>query len=167
MKAPKILVASLTATAVMSVFMLLAQFVVLPTIDQTALLGTMFGGNKIAGWVVHFAIGTLMALPYVYFFNRWIPAENRYLRGTLYGIIVFVFSEIVFNIMNLKGWLNYYDQRNMALMVLGNAVIYMIYGTVLGAFFERAGADGFEQAKHNEPKHNPVSRKSSPANSRV
>lgn len=147
MKAQKILAASFTATLVMTGFMLLAQFVVLPTIDHTVLLGSLLGGNRIAGWIVHFAIGTIMSLPYVFFFNRWIPAENKYLRGTLYGILVFVFSEIVFNILNLKGYLNYYDQRNMALMVFGNAVIYMIYGTVLGAFFEREGKDGFEMAK--------------------
>ena len=129
--------------------MLLAQFVVLPTIDTGTLLGTLFGGNRYAGWIVHFFIGILMALPYVFFFNKWIPAENKYLRGTLYGILVFVFSEIVFFAINLLGYFNSFDLKNMAMMVVGNAVIYMIYGTILGAFFERAGADGIEEAKHN------------------
>ena len=160
MKPGKILIAALVATAVMSGFMLLAQFVVLPTIDPGTLLGTLFGGNRYAGWVVHFLIGILMALPYVFFFNKWIPAENKFLRGTLYGILVFVFSEIVFTAINLLGYFNTFDQKNMALMVLGNAVIYMIYGTILGAFFEREGKDGFEEAK------NPVATKN-PAKARV
>ena len=71
------------------------------------------------------------------------------MRGTLYGILVFVFSEIVLSAINLLGYFNSFDQKNMAMMVLGNAVIYMIYGTVLGAFFERDGKDGFEMAKGN------------------
>lgn len=147
MKTQKILVASLIATGVMMIFMLIAQFLVLPTIDPGIFLGNMLGGNKIAGWVVRILIGVIMAIPYVYFFNRWIPAENKFLRGTLYGILVFVFSEIVTSAIALLGCFNYQDLQNMSLMVLGNAVIYMIYGTVLGGFFERTGKDGFEMAK--------------------
>lgn len=147
MKPGKILVAAVVATAVMTVFMLIAQYLVLPTIDPGTLLGTMFGGNRFAGWIIHFIIGIMMALPYAFFFNKWIPAENKFLRGTLYGILVFVFSEIVFTLINLLGYANTADLKNMALMVTGNAVVYMIYGTVLGAFFERQGKDGFEMAK--------------------
>jgi len=147
MKPGKIIGAALVATAVMTVFMVIAQYLVLPTIDPGTLLGTMFGGNKVAGWIIHFVIGVLMALPYVFFFNKWIPAENKYLRGTLYGILVFVFSEFVFTVINLLGYANTGDLKGMALMVTGNAIIYMIYGTVLGAFFERQGKDGFEVAK--------------------
>ena len=68
-------------------------------------------------------------------------------RGTIYGILIFVFSEVAFAVINIWGHLSFVDKQNMALMVFGNALAGMIYGTVLGAFFPRPEKDGLEQAK--------------------
>jgi hypothetical protein len=143
----KILIAALSATAVMTGFMLLAPVAGLPKMDVGAILGALFGGSEVVGWIMHVIIGILMLLPYVFFFNRWIPVENKFARGAIYGILVFVFSEIIFTIINITGHLSFVDKQNMAKMVFGNALAGMIYGTVLGAFFERDGQDGMERAK--------------------
>jgi hypothetical protein len=142
----KILSAGLIATAVMTAFMLLAPFVGLPKMNVGVILGSVFNSEAV-GWGIHILIGILLTIPYVYFFNRWIPVENKFLRGTIYGILVFVFSEIVLTAANFTGHLSFFDRENMALMVFGNAIAGMIYGTVLGAFFEREGKDGLERSK--------------------
>jgi hypothetical protein len=142
----KILVAALSATAVMTGFMLLAPFVGLPKMNVGVIIGSVFN-SEIIGWVIHILIGILFVIPYVFFFNRWLPVDNQFLRGTIYGIIVFFFSEIILTIANFTGHLSSVDKENMALMVFGNALAGMIYGTVLGAFFVRDGKDGLELAK--------------------
>jgi len=149
MKFMKGLLAAVIATGVMTGFMLLAPFVGLPKMNVGVLLGTMFGRSEVVGWVLHVVIGVVMMIPYVLFFNRWLPVENKIARGTIYGIVVFVFSEIMFSAINIAGHLNNIDRENMALMVFGNALACMIYGSVLGAFFEREGKDGLEDAKGN------------------
>ena len=151
MNYPKMLLAALAATAAMTAFMLLAPLVGLPKMDVGALLGSLFGNNKVVGWVIHVVIGILMLLPYVFFFNQWLPVENRVARGAIYGILVFVFSEIVFTIINLTGHLPDFAKQDMARMVFGNALAGMIYGCVLGAFFERQGVDAMERAKFTTP----------------
>jgi hypothetical protein len=142
----KILAAAFTATAIMTGFMLLAPVIGLPKMNVGVILGSVFNSEAV-GWVAHVLIGILFALPYVFFFNRWIPVENQFLRGTIYGIIVFFFSEVILTIANFTGHLSSVDKENMALMIFGNALAGMIYGTVLGAFFVREGKDGMELAK--------------------
>jgi len=131
----KMITAGLVATAVMTGFMLLAPFVGLPKMNVGVILGAWFGKSEVVGWILHAVIGIIMVLPYVFFFNHWIPVENKVARGTIYGIMIFVFSEIAFTIINIWGQLSFVDKENMALMVFGNALAGMIYGTVLGAFF--------------------------------
>jgi hypothetical protein len=145
----KLLTAALTATAIMTGFMIFAPVIGLPKMDVGTLLGEMFGGSKVVGWTVHVVIGLIMLLPYAFFFNHWIPVENKFARGAIYGILVFVFSEIVFFIVNFTGHLTSPDKEHMAMMVFGNALACMVYGTVLGAFFERKEKDGMEMAKGN------------------
>ena len=128
--------ASVTATAVMTLLMLIAPFLGLPPMNAGALLGSIVGGNETIGWIQHFVIGIIFAFVYATFFNDWLPVENNILRGTMYGIIVFVFSEINFTLINLFGFLTWHQKESMALMVAGNCLVRMAYGTILGLFFK-------------------------------
>jgi hypothetical protein len=159
----KMLLAAFAATAAMTAFMLLAPVVGLPKMDVGALLGAMFGGNEAVGWIMHVIIGVLMLLPYVFFFNQWLPVENRVARGAIYGIFVFVFSEIIFTIINLTGHLPDMAKQDMARMVFGNAIAGMIYGCVLGAFFERQGVDSMERAKFTTPSSTTTTHRATPS----
>ena len=145
----RILAAALTATAVMTGFMLIAPFIGLPKMNVGVILGSAFGDNEAVGWAIHVLTGFIVALPYAFFFNKWIPVENKILRGTMYGILVFFISEIALAAANFTGHLSGFDKQDFGLMVFGNALAGMIYGTVLGVFFERKGKDGMEKAKGN------------------
>ncbi len=148
MKYDRIIVAALTATAVMTAFIIVAPYVGLPKMNVGAILGSVF--NSVAvGWVIHILIGLILTLPYVFFFNHWIPVENKFARGAIYGILVFVFSEIVFSGANIIGHLSQVNKEDLGLMVFDNIIACMIYGCVLGGFFERKEKDGMELAKGN------------------
>ena len=151
MNYPKMIFAALTAVAVMTAFMLVAPLVGLPKMNVGVLLGSMLGGSEVAGWFAHVLIGIVLVFPYLFFFNQWLPVENKVARGTIYGILVFVFSEIIFAIINLTGHMPDFAKQDMARMIFGNALAGMIYGTVLGAFLERSGVDAMERAKFTTP----------------
>src|SRR5690242_14995628 len=97
----KVVIGGVAATAVMTLFMLAAPFIHLPAIDVGVLLGALFGGNLAAGWALHFAIGIVFAYLYVLVANEALPVGGDVARGALYGIAVFVCSEIVFTLVNL------------------------------------------------------------------
>jgi hypothetical protein len=143
----KILVAAVVATAVMSIILIIAAHVGLPSMNAGVLLGTLFGGSQALGWIAHFFMGILFALPYVFFFNRWLPVENKIARGAIYGILVFIVSQILFFAIDISGFLKWHAQENMALLVFGYAMVSMIYGSVLGVFFTREGYDALEDNK--------------------
>ncbi len=132
----KVLLAGIAATAVMTVFMIVAQFIGLPKMNVGELLGELFAGNIIIGWSLHFVIGIIFAFIYVQFFNHTLPVIHDVFRGMVYGIIVFIGSQIIFTTVSLLGLLTWDQKESMALMVFGNCLACMIYGSVLGAFFK-------------------------------
>jgi hypothetical protein len=143
----KILIAAVVATAAMSIILLIVSHVGLPSMNIGIVLGTMFGGSEALGWVAHFMIGILFALPYALFINRWMPVENKVARGTLYGVVVFMVSQILLFAISISGLLKWDARENLALLVFGNALACMIYGSVLGVFFTREGYDAMEDNK--------------------
>ena len=133
----RILLAGLVATAVMTGFMALAPFIGLPNMNAGEILGSMFGGNKIVGWTEHFVAGVIFAFVYAKFASRFLPIENNVARGAIYGLFLFVLSEIVFAGINFLGYLNWHQKESMALMIFGELLACIIYGGVLGAFIKR------------------------------
>ncbi|HWB64820.1 MAG TPA: DUF6789 family protein [Chitinophagales bacterium] len=132
----KLMAASVSATLVMTVFMLLAPYIYLPKMNVGHLLGAMFGQSDAIGWVLHFVLGIVFGYVYVAVLNDKLPVENHTARGTIYGIIVFVFSEVILTLINFMGYLNWTERESMAKMVFGNALACLIYGAVLGSFYK-------------------------------
>jgi hypothetical protein len=104
----------------------------LPQINWGVLLGAMFGDITILGWVLHFLIGIFFAFMYALIFNHWLPVINDLARGMVYGIIVFVFSQIVLQAIMLGGFYTWEMKEAMWLSVFGNMLSCFVYGTVLG-----------------------------------
>jgi len=145
----RILLAAIIATGAMTIFMLIAPFIGLPNMNVGAVLGAIFKGNMAAGWVLHFIAGIIFAFPYVFLFNRWLPVEHKIARGAIYGILLFVVSEIVFAGVNVFWHLDWVNKEDMAKMVFGDALACMIYGAVLGIFVDRIGSDAMEDTKRH------------------
>lgn len=148
----KTFIAGLTATAAMTVILLIMPLARMPEMNVGKLLGAVYGGEAVKashalGWVTHFIIGIMFAIPYVLFLNKWLPVNNHFLRGTIYGIIVYVFSMIMYTTLSSMGVLDWGQKEYMGLMAFGLSIACMIYGTVLGAFFHRIGPDAMEEDK--------------------
>jgi hypothetical protein len=141
MKYSKVIIGGLAATAVMTIFMLIAPFIGLPKMDYGAMLGTLFGGSPALGWVLHFVIGIFFAFMYALIFNRYLPVINDIARGAVYGIIVLVFSEIVLELLLLAGLFSWDMKEGMAITIFGNMLACFIYGGVLGGVMKKYEID--------------------------
>lgn len=135
LKPLRVAFAGLTATAAMTLFMVLAPFIGLPKMNVGELLGSFLGDNAALGWTLHFVIGVCYAFIYVMFFNHTLPVINDSARGALFGIIVFLFSQMLLTVISLAGALDWDQKESMAMMVFGNSLACFVYGGVLGAFF--------------------------------
>lgn len=136
LKPLKVLLAGLAATAVMTGFMLLAPFIGLPKMNLGEFMGALLGGSMAAGWMAHVIIGIFFAFIYVMFFNHTLPVIKDVYRGMLFGIIVFVFSEMILTVVSLTNVVSWYQKESMALLAFGNCIAHLIYGAVLGSFFK-------------------------------
>ena len=131
----RVLYAAAAATGAMTLFMWIAPMIGLPGMNVGELLGTIFKGSTTLGWVMHLITGFIFAYLYVLFFNDWLPVENPISRGAMYGIIVFILAEIIITLVNLSGLLHWWEKEGMAMMIFGNLLAHLIFGSVLGAFF--------------------------------
>ena len=132
MKYAKVIVAVLIATAAMTAFMLIAPLIGLPKMNMGELLGALLWDSKVLGWIAHVVMGIVFAFIYTTRFNQWIPVINYTLRGLLYGIVIYIMSQIVFTTINLLGEYTYDMKENMALASFGYMLAGMIYGATLG-----------------------------------
>ncbi len=139
---PKTLIAGVVATAAMTVFILVAPLVGLPHMQVGSLLG---GEHKIVGWIVHFDIGIIFAFLYARLANNSLPVENNIARGAIYGIIVFVFAQIVIYTFAITGMLVWDSKENWGLAVFTSSLGHLIYGSVLGTFYKKTRKGDFFQ----------------------
>ncbi|MFN8287893.1 MAG: DUF6789 family protein [Chitinophagales bacterium] len=142
---PKTLIAGVAATAAMTVFILIAPLIGLPHMQVGSLLG---GEHKVVGWIVHFAMGIVFAFIYARIANNSLPVENNVARGAIYGLLVFVFAQIVIHIFAITGRLDWDSKENWGLAVFVSSIGHLIYGSVLGAFYKKTrNGDFFQPVK--------------------
>lgn len=134
---PKTFLAGLTATGVMSIFMIAAPLIGMPHVKIGVFLGAIAGGIKAVGWIIHFLIGIGFAFLYARFVNNSLPVENNIARGVIYGIGVFLFAQMVLFTFAFLNWLSVDLMQDMALSVFVNFLGHLIYGAVLGTFYPK------------------------------
>ena len=134
MNAPRAVAAGLIATAAMTALLLVEPALGLPEIAIGQILSTALGlapaylsVGPAVGWAIDFLAGALFALIYAGAFERRLPG-GAVLRGTLYGVIVFVLAQLVF--MPLVGG-GVFSRGNLA-MIAGSLLGHLVYGGVVG-----------------------------------
>lgn len=128
----KVLLAGIIATLIMTGFMLLAPVIGLPHMNAGEILGSMYGGNRVLGWAEHFVAGIIFAFIYAAFINHLLPVENNVARGAIYGVLLCILTNTVFLIISFMGVMSWEQKESMALMVFGESLACLIYGSVLG-----------------------------------
>ena len=142
MNAARAIAAGLIATAVMTTLLLIEPSVGLPTIAIGQILSTALGLapaylgiGAAVGWGIHFVVGVVFALVYAGVFSRRLPGR-AFVRGVLFGSMVFVLSQLVF--MPLVG--GGFFSRGDVEMLAGSLLGHLVYGGVLGWIYGLAAS---------------------------
>ncbi|MBL0309940.1 MAG: hypothetical protein IPP77_09760 [Bacteroidetes bacterium] len=133
------LIGGIAGTAAMTALMYIAPMMGFPKMNAAAMLSGMMDMPMMVGWVMHFMIGIIFALGYFYLMNKALPISNNYLRGAAYGVLVFVFAQIMMAVAGMMGMMSAPMEGSMMMMALGSLMGHLVYGAVLGAFVSKEG----------------------------
>lgn len=129
------LAGGITGTTVMTMVMYIAPMMGMPKMNPAAMLSMMMGVPIIVGWVMHFMIGVIFAMMFAFFFINIVKKiSSSILRGTIFGMVAFIFAQIMMVIMkSMMGGMPPMES-NMLLMMIGSIMGHVIFGIVV-AFF--------------------------------
>ncbi|MBL7691116.1 MAG: hypothetical protein JNM41_05960 [Flavipsychrobacter sp.] len=127
------IIGSIAATAAMSIVMYVAPFMGLPKMNAAGMLSEMLHTSPMVGWLMHFMIGAILGVAYGQFLIKLLGRiDNGFIRGSVWGIVVFVFAQIMMIIMRkLMPMPNMTD--NIVLMLMGSLIGHVIWGIVAAA----------------------------------
>jgi len=135
-------IAGFVGTAAMTALLLIEPSIGLPKIAMGQVLSTSLGLTRAhltigpaLGWGLHFLIGIALAVIYAAAFERRLPGPPV-VRGTLYGVVVFVVAQVVF--MPLVGG-GLFSRGDMELLA-GSLLAHLLYGGVTGWSYGGPGA---------------------------
>ena len=126
------IIAGILGTAAMTVVMFMAPMMGIPKMNAAEMLSMMTGTPVITGWIIHFIIGTIFAMAYSFIFMDIVKRiNNKVLKGTIFGLSVFVFAQIAMAIMGAMMGGMPPMEGSMILMLLGSILGHIIYGVVV------------------------------------
>ena len=130
-KIQKSVLGGIVGTAVMSLIMFIAPMMGMPKMDPPEMLSNMLGIPVILGWMMHFMIGISFAFSYVFVISGYLKKINsKVINGALFGLIIFLFAQIMMFLMkNMMGGMAS-PEGSMALMMMGSILGHIVYGVV-------------------------------------
>ncbi len=144
MNATRAVAAGLLGTAAMTALLLIEPSVGLPQIAIGQIFSTAIGLAPVylpvgpaVGWCLDFLAGVGFALVYAGVFERRLP-DGPVVRGSLYGLIVFVMAQLVFMPLVGGGLFSHGDLELIAGSLLG----HLVYGGVVGWIYGLPSAPG-------------------------
>ncbi len=144
MNGTRAVAAGLIGTATMTALLLIEPSVGLPNIAIGQILSTALGlaaahlsSGAAIGWCIHFGVGVAFALVYAGVFARRLPG-GPFVRGVLYGGLIFVLAQLVF--MPLVGGGVF--SRGDTEMIAGSLLGHLVYGGVVGWIYSLQAANG-------------------------
>ena len=122
-------------TVAMTLITWMAPLIGFPKMSPPDMLAGMLGLPVFAGWIMHFMIGVIFALAYIFLLqNRLQKISNRYTKGVVFGMIVFIFAQIMMLAMGAVFASMPSPAGSMALMMLGSVIGHIVYGVVVVLF---------------------------------
>ncbi len=126
-KIQKSILAGIIGTAVMTLVMMVAPMMGMPKMSPPTMLAGMLGMPIFVGWLMHFMTGIVFALIYTYLcIFKW-KISNVWLKGAVFGIIAFLFAQIMMAIMG-KIMPMPKMEGPMMLMAMGSLMGHIIFG---------------------------------------
>lgn len=141
MKLGPAILAGLAGTAAMTMLIFLAPMMGMPEMYIGEMLGSFLGIGSILGWIMHFVIGTSLAVGFALLFVGSLPG-GRVVKGAVFGFLVFLMAQIV--VMPMMG-AGFFSGGNVG-MIMGSLLGHLVYGGVLGATYRPAAQATTEPA---------------------
>ena len=130
----KAIFAGIIGTIGMTLFMKMGNMMGIQ-MNVPKMLASMFGGNIVIGWVIHFMIGIVLAIGYEYFFIKLIKINNTLIRGVVYGILPWFMAQVmVMPMMSAMNGMSYIDGlfSGSIIMALASLIAHLVFGLALG-----------------------------------
>ena len=129
------LIGGIVGTIAMTLITWMAPLMGFPKMSPPDMLAGMLGLPVFAGWIMHFMIGVIFALAYIFLIQKKLQKiSNRYAKGVLFGMIVFVFAQIMMLAMGAVFTSMPSPAGSMALLILGSFIGHVVYGVVVVLF---------------------------------
>jgi len=125
-KIQKSLLAGVIGTAIMTVVMMIAPMMGMPKMSPPEMLAGMLGMPLFIGWVMHFMVGIMFAFVYTYLASNRLKIKNVWLKGAVFGFIVFVFAQIMMALMPMPK-----IEDSVMLLMLGSLIGHLIFGVAV------------------------------------
>lgn len=125
--ASKAVLAGIIGTAAMSMVTFLAPMMGMPKMSPPDMLAGMMSMPVSLGWAMHFMIGIIFALGYVYLFASRVKISNLYAKGAIFGFAAFVFAQIMMAIMDMVFPIPAVE-GSMIGMMIGSIVGHVVFG---------------------------------------
>ena len=129
------LIGGIVGTAAMTLMTWIAPLMGFPKMSPPDMLAGMLGLPVFAGWLMHFMIGVIFALAYAFLFIKVVrKISSKILKGALFGLVVFVFAQIMMAIMEaIFGGMPAMG-GSMILIMIGSIMGHLVYGVVVALF---------------------------------
>jgi uncharacterized membrane protein YagU involved in acid resistance len=99
-KIRKGIVGGILGTTFMTFVIFGGPLVGLPKVSPPQMLSSMFGFPILDGWLMHFIIGIIFAMMYVFAIGRILKKIiNAMLKGAIFGVFAFIFGQFMINIL--------------------------------------------------------------------
>lgn len=134
-KIQKSILAGIIGTAIMTVVMMVAPMMGMPKMSPPEMLSGMLGMPVFVGWVMHFMIGIMFAFAYTYLCIFKHKISNVWLKGAVFGIIAFVFAQIMMAIMGAMMPMPKME-GSMMLTIIGSLMGHIIFGMAVAKTVE-------------------------------
>lgn len=131
------IIGGIVGTAAMTMIMFVGPMMGMPKMNPAEMLSGMMGFPIFMGWFMHFLIGVVFALGYVFLLkNIFKNINSKILKGTIFGFAVFVFAQLMMAVMGaIMGGMSS-PEGNMLLMAIGSIVGHIIFGIVTVLFIK-------------------------------
>jgi hypothetical protein len=123
------------ATAVMTMVTIVVPLMGMPKMNPTEMLAGMMGLPVFIGWIMHFMVGVIFALAYVFLFSGiFAKISSQIVKGALFGFVVFNFAQVMMAVMSAVIGGMPSPAGSMTLIVLGGIMGHIVYGIVIALF---------------------------------
>lgn len=125
----------LIGTAAMSLVMFVAPMMGMPKMNPAEMLSGMMAIPSFIGWMMHFMIGIIFTLMYVFLLLPILKEVNgKVLKGIIFGIAAFIFAQIAMALMGAMFGEMPSPEGSMVLIAIGSIFGHLVFGVVAALF---------------------------------